>query len=593
MKKFLTKRTLIIIAAFFAVVFLVTFIILVLQNNSNGTKFTVRGSVQNSLTLTGFKPDVFILGDLEVSTDESGKFEFSIEPGEHTVIIQSEGYIDYSERLNVNSDIEDLKILVLPENLATFKGKFVANPGYKFSNDVLNISNTEISINEDGTFQGAIAEGTYTLKFTSENFKDIDSIISLSRGENLLNEVNLVEAGDITGQLQSYLKEEAIKELTIISENTKDDQIEIDYQNKSFRIKDLDTLKMYSLLFRAPGYFDREYKITIKQGRNQIFDLRFVESIQALYTWKNPESRENPNLILSDLDGKNPVQITSGNSTYTNSRYLDTENKLIYFQSANDDNVKDSSRRNVGLIYSYDLSTKETKLVSTNTANLGTLYPNYRAKKMIHYSQDNRSRAYSIHISDLSGDNKVAIYTGSNEITNFLISDDARYALFSLEVDEQIIVYRYNVSSDFYNEIFRGSEINLLDISHNGNKTIYYRKNTSTGFFELVEFIADRNNHIIIEENFRGNFYQYLKNGQSNLIIYATLIDGRSNIFYYNSNDNSKTRLISIASDLNILDIYQESGIIYYLTNKGLYSVDFEKPFANKLVTSNVFDYTD
>lgn len=591
MNKFANKKLIIFATiAVLLVCFAIILLSIVMQNGINSNQFIVKGSVQNSLTSLGFSPTKFEINSQSIQTDAQGNFETSLSAGTYTIYIESTGYINYEENLVLNSNIENLKILVLPENLATFKGKLVSDSGHSFLNDTLNISNVPIEIQNDGTFQGAITEGTYTLVFFSESYKDINTNISLNRGENNLSDIILVAAGDITGELKSYLREENLTNLSIIAENTDESQIEIDYQNNKFRIKDLDPLAIYSILFRSPGYFEREYRITIKQGSNQIFNLKFVEDITALYPKQPTNTRDKPNLFVSNIDGENEVQISSGNFTNIVSRYLKSSENKIYFQVADNNSIRDYNRQNIGLIYTFDLKTKETKLVTTNTSSLNKIFPNFEANKMIQYNEDARTKQYSIYISDLSGDNKQEIYSGSNEIVNFFVSKDGKSVIFSLKVDTQINVYRYSLASDFYNEIFRGNEIRIFDITSDASKVLYYRKNTTSGFLELAEFTIDQNNTVIIEENFRGEFYQYLA-GNNSIVIYSIFTDGRNNIFYYNSKDNSKTRLLALPSDLDIAHLYQESGIIYYLTNKGLYAVDFAKPFASKLVSNQVVQY--
>lgn len=563
----------------------------VIQNNANNSKFIVRGSVQNSLTSLEFVPSTFIIGGTELKTDLFGKFEISLPQGKYPVIIKADGYLDYNETLVVDTNVENLKILVLPSNIATFKGKLVAYEGYNFNKDTLTISNIPVDIQQDGSFQGSVVEGEYTLTFKSDNYKDLDTTVGFAKGENTLKAIQLAESGDVTGELKSYLKEEKISNLSIIVENTDKKQIDIDYKNAKFRIKDLNPLTIYSILFRVPGYFEREYKITIKQGLNQIFDLKFIENISVLYPKEASNNRDEPNLYLSDLDGKNEVQITFENRIDVASRYLDSSKQKVFFQSYNNNSFKDFDRNNIGLVYSYDLNTQQIQAETTNFGDLWQLHPNFAASKMIQYSQD-RSNNYYLAVSDLSGDNKQSIYTGTNQIIDYKISDSGEYVIFSLKMDNLIVAYRYNLASDFYSEIFRGNEIKIYDFSTDGNKVLYYRKNATSGFFELSEFIVDRSNAIIIEENFKGRFYQYLENNDE-FVVYSYFADGRENLYFYNSNDNSKNKIISLASDLKIEDVYQESGVIFYLTNKGLYVVDFEKPFTNKIVTTNIFHYAN
>jgi len=58
-------------------------------------------------------------------------------------------------------------------------------------------------------------------------------------------------------------------------------------------------------------------------------------------------------------------------------------------------------------------------------------------------------------------------------------------------------------------------------------------------------------------------------------------------MYRVNLNDNKETKLTNFGSSESVEHISQQTGLIVYQTNKGLYVMNIEKALPGKLVTTN------
>ncbi|MBE0573917.1 hypothetical protein IH575_03375, partial [Candidatus Dojkabacteria bacterium] len=85
--------------------------------------------------------------------------------------------------------------------------------------------------------------------------------------------------------------------------------------------------------------------------------------------------------------------------------------------------------------------------------------------------------------------------------------------------------------------------------------------------------------------------YQFVK-GDNNKLIFFEERESNWNIYTFTLDRSQEERITSLTPDYEIKDIYQESNLLFYLTNRGLLVLDISKPKNFKLVSDTVLDYT-
>lgn len=596
------------ISGIFAAIAIGCLIILLLISSTNidtqVIKITLTGRVLDRQTNEPIENAVFSINQNEVArSNANGEYSIpGLNSGDVTVNISADGYQNLTESTRVGRVLLDYttrKDFLLESSLVgSLSGKFVANdPTYNFLNDKLTVGDREIDIKEDGSFSGNVPSGDVNFLFESINFRNIQRNIKLEAGSNTLEDIALETAGDIVGELKSYVKEDLVLNTKFFVENILQDQVDISQDGK-FAIKDLDVEREYRIRVTADGYNTRDYLIRIRQGENQLFNFKLVEEGSAFFLRRQAEGGNAPIFLYrSDFDGENESLITNYNIDAF-SRFYSIEENRLYYQSSFDNAYRQTGNSGrLNMPYIYNPETSVTERLTINTTNLAELRANFVAKKMLNISvlRVGNQNKPQLQVMNIDGNNRQEVRLvdlASQSFDNLRISDNGAFVFYSIEENDVDQLNRYSIDSSSTTLLISGEDITLFDVSTNGELVLASRRNPNTGLIDLVLFNTTTNDLRTLRENIKGTDYQFLK-GDTNKVIFFERRESRYNIYSFSIDRSLEERTSSLTPDYEIKDIYQESNLLYYLTNRGLLVMDLNSPKNFKLVSNNVLDYTE
>lgn len=592
------KKVLKISAISFGVIvsiFVLLFVLTVTNIDTAIFKITLTGVVTDRITKEPIANATVSINDSTVTTDPNGRYSIGgLNLGLANVKVSLDGYEEINEEVPINrlflnyTTKKDFELT--PKEKAILTGKFVTTQsGYNFLGDKVVVNDIEYNINSDGTFRlNDVYVGQTTFKFLSPNFKDISNTIEIKTGINQLQDITLQPAGDIVGELISYVREEIVTNITFNVENVTEAQKEI--KDGNFRIKDLEVGTEYKIQVVADGYKTRDYTVNIKQGNNEFFDFRLVEEGFAVFLTEDPSTRTSQ-FYKSDFDCEGLEALTNFERVNIENEYFDsTQNKLFYMS---DKERLRSGTTTTKAIYSIDILTKTETRLTQNFNNLGNLYPNYQANKMLSVLQQRTGSIteYKLTVTDLTGNNRVDVKTTRNQVGKIVISDDGRYLFLEERTSGQPTLMRVDINSKQERTITTGNDISLYDVSTNGNIAIYSKKNESTGFIDLFLYNFESNETRLIRENHDGQRYQFVE-GNGDSLLYFAQRDGRYNLFKYTISENKDERLTNLSAGDEIVNIYQQKRFAFYITKNGLFVIDINQPKNYKRIVEGKIQYT-
>ncbi|MBE2280004.1 MAG: carboxypeptidase regulatory-like domain-containing protein [Ignavibacteriaceae bacterium] len=566
-------------------------------------KITLNGFITDANTGEPVVNASVLINNIEkTKTNEQGQYSISnLDYGDASVTIKADGYDDKTENVKVTKvllDYSTRKDFSLTSSLTgVLSGKFIpTSQDYKFTNDELIIGEKQYKISDDGTFSVSnVKVGELPFSFKSISYKDISQVINVLPGNNQIPEIKLTAAGDIIGELKSYVKEDLVLNTKFYVENILQDQVTISEDGK-FAVKELDTNKKYKIRVTAEGYKTRDYEINIKQGENQLFNFRLVEEGIAIFPMSMGTNETSPKrLFKSDFDGYNLEEISDNEAIDLKSKFYSIENQKLYYQSTISNTYKQiRTGKPLNVPYVFDVKTSVEDRLLIDTSNLSILSANYIAGKMFNlYIKQGSQNLQGLQIMNIDGSNRQDIKeqdVNSKTFENMIISNNGNVALYSYNTNGQDELYLFNIQNGTSQEVIKGKEITVHDISENGNLILISRENPNTSLIDLALITVSTDDLRTLKENIKGEGYQFVK-GDTNKILFFEERESRSNIYTFTIDRSQEEKITSLTPDYEISGIYQESNLVFYFTNKGLLVLDLNKPKNFKLVSSEAFAY--
>ena len=201
-------------------------------------------------------------------TDSDGSFEFTrLDPGEYTITVKKEGYIEKTEKIVVLSGkVVDVDI-VLSFAYGSIKGSVKDAEGVLVENCLISIypGGNTILTGADGIIEFKdLTPGEYTLTFKKEGFADKTQKVTVVAGKTTDVEVTL---GHAYGSIKGIVKESngSMIENCLVTLTPGGNMIATG-TNGSFEYKDL-TPSEYTLTFKKDGFVDKTQKVTVVAGK--------------------------------------------------------------------------------------------------------------------------------------------------------------------------------------------------------------------------------------------------------------------------------------------------------------------------------------
>lgn len=573
------------IAAGIFIVIVILILIFSFAGVGDSVAFNFRGQVNSSSGLPISDAEVKI-DDRTVSTDENGEFTFNdIRTGTYQIEIVANGYLNYSEDIALTRDLMNngtrRTFTLNPAGEGVFFGTLIApdDEDYDFEDEFIVFGDEEIPVNEDGTFLLPESDtGKYDIELRSPNY--IDFVLrdeEMQPGQNDLGTIEMTPAGDVTGELRTYLTNEINLEAEIVIEGVPVDNFEVEPTGE-FRYKDLTPGETYSLRASAPNFNTRDYEITIKQGENNLVDFRLIE--QGLVAYVSQRDGD-AHVYVSDYDGKNEKRLSS------------TRLEPFALQLVNDDQfvIFAGGTGNVHF-YSVQVTGANQPQKLTEGIQLDQLrdvYPNYLAEKFSTIYRDRQDNQDVFEVLNINGQGRVRILElESGEIVDPRISTNGNFISYVLSGTDNDGLYRANINTAESQSINTNDVVAVYDISASGNRILYGEFNDSLNVTSLRYSDINTGETITISNSTNGLLYQFIE-GSEDIIIYVEERDGRSNIYSYNISTNQEQKLTNRGG---VESIIQQSGNILYYSNLGLFVMDPLQPVEGNFVTADVMRYT-
>lgn len=594
--KFSGKKALFIFASLVALLFLCAILAIYTNFDTAFSDLKLEGTVLNSTNTTPVNSaEIYVNDELKFTTSEDGKYRVTdLKQGKYKIRIQASGFRTQEVEVGMGnaffSYTTKKDFLMEPASTATITGSFLGDIDHDFTDDYLELNNKQYQLAKNGTFSASdVTDGSVKLIYKSLSYLDIEKTIQVNTSSFNLEPIVLVPAGDITGDMQSFLKEEIVTNAKVTVESVNPNQISISEDGK-LTVRDLEIGKTYKLRVEASGYETRDYEIEIIQGENKLFNLSIAETGTAYY-FKFREEGKEYNIFSSDYDGIDEKQLTNDPKLEPFNLYFDKDENKLYLQTQKD-RVTSTIRDQAGLIYTLDLSNNSLNKVTTSTTNLGNVIPNFKAKKAINLTKGSETKSRILQIMDLDGSNRNDLKALSNgTIDNIFLSDDGSSVYF---VENDIAknkygLYHMNISDKSVKTISNNPEIVVLDISSDGKRVLFSSKNETTDFKDLQIYTTTTSELKTLKANYSGFQYQFAT-GSNDTILYFDKRSEVDNIYSMNVDSLSEQKITDLREIDKINNIYQQNSLLYYITQRGLNILDLSEPKTGKIVQEGVFN---
>lgn len=443
-------------------------------------------------------------------------------------------------------------------------------PNYNFNTDKLFLNEVELKINSNGKFSSGKQEsGKLTFRFVSKFFKDIKTEVELTSGANMLEPITLVPAGDIVGNLKSYVREDVVPEIKFSIENVLPSQIKID-DNSNFTVKDLEVDTRYNVYIEASGYSTREYSITLKQGENSIPELKLVE--EGTVFFNNGKSK----LVSSSLDGFF-INDTGGISPYN--IFLSGDSKKVFFQSQYK-RINSLGTEPVGIIYFFDTELGSITQVTQNISGLGDIFPSYNAGLLYSVPRVS-SQTRTLLIADLTGNNRVEVKQIDSKalISGGNFSIDKKYFYFAESVDSSSVLYQYNIENKTLLELDTAQKHILWDINTDG-KLLFSRQ--VNNIYQLCFFDSQTSQIVVIKDRIEGQNFLFMQNNPNIILFFNNGV--RSVLKKIDISNFSESEVFFLSDSDKFETLFEQGPFWFYITSDKLYVFDINTPLIYKKV---------
>ncbi len=531
-------------------------------------------------------------------TDSNGFFEVSgVEEGTRKVRVEASGFAPVEKQENIINQFlsfnYSISITLESAVMARFSGSFIKPfDDYKFLGDTLTVGDAKVIIDQNGNFSSEkVFTGKQLFNFSSANFLDITQIIEILPGDNEVTPIELTTAGDIVAKFVTYVTEQKPDNYNVEVTGVSKDKISINEENQ-LRIRDLEVGRDYAIRISGSNIETRDFNISVKQGETQLSDKPVVENGLALLNVELPESK-TPQLVTLELDGLNITSLLNSHTNFNNNLalnyFLNAKENAAYYTSQ-----KEKIRGKGGslsLVYKIDLDTNTETKVTVQTESLGRINANFEAEKLVNIvdSVSSRENTRIVELRDLSGDNPISVTSTVNEIVNVLVSQKSNFIYWTeyIKSSNNYILYGLNLASGEKTEISSTSNTQLWDVSDSGNNIIFSELDSRGEFLNLATYNFELKSKRNLIQNILGSNFQYL-NESEETILFSQKSNERSVINKFDLTKNliePVIKLSNIEKD-DILSVFQQSFLIYYVTKEGVYAFDIDNPFPYKLVFS-------
>lgn len=553
-------------------------------------KLTLAGQVLDKDGKSVANAKVKIAGG-EFSSDASGRFTVGgLEMQVYEIEISADGFVTLKDSVAIGRGLfmytSQRNFVLSTSTSGSVIGKLVAadDVSYRFLDEVVKVGNDKtFKVSPDGTFVlKDVLTGAYDILVSSPNYKDLFfNKYEIKGGQQSLDPISLTPAGDITGTLKSYLRENLVLNAELVIEGVAKDVFSVN-ESGEFVFKDLEVGKSYKLRASAEGYNTRDYTIKVAKGKNALPNFAMVEQGVVAYLAKQNNRIQ---VFVSDYDGKNPKQLTNTDYDPYGLELVDNSSKVVFA----------SSRLGRVDFYAVPVASGNPQQLTAGVPEserpeLIDAYPNYDAEKFTTVYVDTVTKERVLAMRNIDGSVKVEIARTAGTFVDPRISDDGKFVSFIInnKTGSDFGIYRFNLATNEKVKLNSDNATSVYDISASGGRVLYSVFDQATNVTSLKYADANTGQAVVLAATTNGQFYQFV-DGSESRIIYTSSRNGQSNLYRLNIETNEEEVLTRGGG---IESIVQQGSLLLYYKANGLYVIDLAKPAENKLVTADVVRYS-
>ncbi len=601
-KNFPRAIKLLLIPASAVIIFLLLYTMIMIT--SLDTKFFPLGLSGTVINDTGTRVvgAVVKINGLEFTTNDNGEFfAEGLELARYQVEITADGYESLSQEVAMSRSFMNYvnqRIFALQTaGEASLSGKLNSpDPQHRFFDDYFEAGDKTYKISTDGSFEiSDLSTGPNTITYRSVYFKDIPFTLDLKPGKNSAGETDLIPAGDITGSVVSWLREDLVLDLSVTVEGIPNNQIDISPDGK-LRIRDLEADRTYKIRTQRQGYQTREYEKTVVQGENELFDLRLVESGRVIFQRPSASGQGN-DLVATDYDGKNPQILVA--SEKSSNIYAETPIGNLVYYLTNRDNIRAFIGGDALLAYVVQINGGNPQRLTTNFDLMGSITPGFYGSRLANVRGTEESdEDRLLETMSFDGNSRTEIFFVPSDnrgvFNDITFSEDGNFLFFYLQTETGAENGLYRAAATLNPNpqlLLNKPNLQIYSVSNDGDQVIYSATNTTSGLLDLFLYKVSTGQDKRLKTTFTGSQYQFVSTN-NDLVVFHDYREGGNNLYQLKLSTDTETRLTRFSDVEGVDAIYQQSGLIVYQTNKGLYLLDISKPHSGKQVTTDFARYT-
>lgn len=573
------KKKIIFVSALTSL-FLVLLILMVIafQALSSSTT-TLKGTVVSSDTNQAISDALVTIGELSVTTDALGQFEFkNIKTGEVSLKVTATNYEDFEKNYTLNNGIlgpssSQITVSLTPAKTSLVTGQLVGEK-IDFSSASVLIDGTSSPVGIDGKFSTKSQPGNKLIRFEGSGFNDISVNIDIQGGENNIGEIQVEEAADIQASVRDSITHLKLPNASVQVTNVLESDISFD-SDANLKIKDISVGLEYTIQIDLEGYKTYSTTLTTKPSLNDLFTIDLVQE-GKVYFFKNDD--KDIQAYESDFDGQNLVQLTSTQKLKPIFEF--TKNNTLYF-SSDHERVSNKINSRAYLPYRLDLETLELQSLAIDTENVGYILPNFNADIALNLTEDPLDdNVWILETMKLNTTNKKVIAevnSNTEIISDIRLSFDGNLVSYVVSSLNSAELYTYKLDSQTTRSIIQKEYISIVDISEDSRIVLFVDEQGSLSLADL-----ETNEVKIVKREFDGQNVFFKKNSNSQ-IYYSVNGNPDSKILTSDIHNFNPQNVITI-EDAEVSRFFYQNEYLLYITNKGLYMFDPNTPVGGNLV---------
>lgn len=534
------------------------------------------------------------VGDNCYNTERNGYYLLSnLTYGNVLLTAEADNFKQFSEEMYIKRGRIEKNIYLDPIGYGTLEGKLVVeDEEYDYSNLEVMLDSHEVKLGEDGSFSvQEVAIGEYELTIKSVDFKDIEKAVNVEVGENVLDDIELEKAADVTLAVIDWLSEEKLSGVNVkMGGDAKKTS-----QKGEVKFRDVSIEKKVSFTLSKNGYNEKNIKVKLNQGENKLENKEIVRSGKVAYV---SNRLGNENVYISNYDGSDELML-SDNKGDSYSPYLTEDGQTVKFISTRDF-VKGENDQVIPLAYSVSAQGGPiTKISKTNykendIGRIGSFdfYSMKRAYVDSNYDQETQITTSSIYFGNLDGTNLKKLVDVEGYVNSVIIANSGNFVVYNYynyQDTSQNGIYKLDVNSSAPQVVMKQEEDSylpyVLDVSPDDTKILARKYDKTKRRWDLWTLSTGGTQEVqLTATSTSETMARFTPNGTQ--VSFMTTRDGKTDVYLIGSDGTGE---VQVTGDGKVTDYFLNGeGFVLYNSEQSMWITQANDSVKHEKVTENV-----